>query len=49
MTYIIHFKEKGRDWGWTSYLSPEKVTKEYLIQFFGLDECEDYFIEEKED
>ena len=46
-TYIIKNKEFGREWSSTSYSSPEPVTKEYLIQFFGLDECEDYLIEEK--
>jgi len=46
-TYIIKYKEFGRDWSSTSYTSPEPVTKEYLIQFFGLAECEDYQIEEK--
>lgn len=46
-TYIIKYKEFGREWGSTSYSSPEPVTKEYLIQFFGLEECEDYNIEEK--
>lgn len=46
-TYIINYKEFGREWGSTSYTSPEPVTKEYLIEFFGLEECEDYTIEEK--
>lgn len=46
-TYIIKYKEKGKEWGSTSYTSPEPVTQEYLIQFFGLWECEDYLIEEK--
>ena len=46
-TYIIKFKEFGREnWGQTSYSSPEPVTREYLIQFFGLEECEDYLIED---
>ena len=46
-TYIIKYKEFGREWSSTSYLSPEQVTKEYLIDFFGLAECENYIIEEK--
>ena len=45
--YIIKYKEYGREWSATSYSSPEPVTREYLITFFGLDECEDYLIEEK--
>lgn len=46
--YIIRYKEHGReDWGSTSYTAATPVTKEYLIQFFGLEECEDYSIEEK--
>lgn len=46
-TYTIKYKEFGREWNSTSYSSPEPVTNEYLIQFFGLEECEDYSIEEK--
>ena len=46
-TYIINYKEPGREWSSTSYTSPEPVSKEYLIEFFGLDECEDYLIEQK--
>ena len=46
-TYIIKYKEFGREWSSTSYTSPEPVTKEYLVEFFGLTECEDYSIEEK--
>jgi len=46
MKYIINYKEFGREWSRTSYTSPEPVTKEYLINFFGLEECEDYSIEE---
>lgn len=44
--YIIRYKEYGRDWSSTSYTAAEPVTKEYLIQFFGLEECEDYIIED---
>ena len=49
-TYIIKYKEPGqKTWGQTSYSSPEPVSKEYLIEFFGLEkECEDYLIEEKQ-
>lgn len=46
-TYIIKFKEFGREWSSTSYSSPEPVSQEYLVEFFGLNECEDYFIKEK--
>ena len=46
-TYTIKYKEPGRAWSQTSYTSPEPVSKEYLIEFFGLEECEDYLIEEK--
>ena len=46
MTYIIKYKEQGKEWCSTSYTDPEPVSKEYLIQFFGLDKCEDYLIEE---
>ena len=46
-TYIIKYKEYRREWSYTSYSSPETVTKEYLIDFFGLTECEDYLIEDK--
>lgn len=49
MKYIIHYKEFGRDWSSTSYTTPETVTEEFLIDFFGLDECEDYTIEEEND
>ena len=43
-TYIIKYKEYGREWSSISYSSPEPVTREYLIDFFGLEECEDYEI-----
>ena len=47
-TYIIKYKEPGKEWSQTSYTSPEPVTKEYLVEFFGLEkDCEDYLIEEK--
>lgn len=45
MTYIIKYKEYGRDWSSTSYTSPEPVSTKFLISFFGLEECEDYDIE----
>lgn len=49
MTYIIKYKEFGRDWSSTSYTSPEPVTEDYLIEFFGLYECEDFVIEKEND
>ena len=45
-TYIIKYKEPGREWSSTSYTSTEPTTKDYLISFFGLEECEDFNIEE---
>lgn len=47
MTYIINYKEVGRDWSKTTYTSPEPVTEEYLIEFFGLkgEDVEDFLIE----
>ena len=48
MKYIIKYKEYGRDWSSTSYTCQREVTREYLVQFFGLDECEDYLIEEED-
>lgn len=47
MTYIIKYKEFGRDWSSTSYTSPDPVTEDYLISFFGLHECEDFTIEQE--
>ena len=49
MTYMIKYKEFGRDWSSTSYTSPEPVTEDYLIEFFGLHECEDFTIEQEND
>ena len=49
MTYIIKYKEFGRDWSSTAYTSPEPVTEDYLIEFFGLHECEDFVIENEND
>ena len=49
MTYIIKFKEFGRNWSSTTYTSPEPVTEDYLIEFFGLHECEDFVIENEND
>lgn len=48
--YIIHYKEKGRDWSQTSYTSPEPVTRDYLIEFFGLDkeDIENFIIEQED-
>ena len=51
MTYIIHYKESGKAWSKTSYTSPEPVTREFLIEFFGLEgeDIEDFIIEPNED
>ena len=49
MTYIIKYKEFGRDWSSTTYTSAEAVTEDYLIEFFGLHECEDFVIENEND
>ncbi len=46
MTYIIKYKEYGRKWSSTTYMTPETVSEDYLIEFFGLKECEDYKIEQ---
>ena len=46
-TYTIKYKEPGRACSSTSYTIPEPVSQEYLIEFFGLEECEDYLIEQK--
>ena len=47
MTYIIHYKEKGQDWSKTSYTCVGSVTKQYLIDFFGLEneDVEEFKIE----
>ena len=45
MTCIIHYKESGKAWSKTSYTCQEPVTTDYLVEFFGLTECEDYEIE----
>ncbi len=49
MTYLIKYKEFGRAWSSTSYTSSEEVTEAYLIDFFGLHECEDFAIEQEND
>lgn len=49
MTYIIKYKEFGRDWSSTTYTSPEVVSEDYLIAFFSLHECEDFTIEQEND
>ena len=49
MTYIIKYKEFGRDWSSTTYTSPEPVTEDYVIEFFGQHECEDFVIEIEND
>lgn len=40
----IKYLEDDMIWRETSYSSPEEVTDEFLIKFFGLDECKDYEI-----
>ena len=35
MTYIIKYKEYGREWSSTSYSTPRTVTEDYLIEFQG--------------
>ena len=45
MTYLIKYKEFNRDWSSTSYSSPDVVSEDFLIDFFGLHECEDFIIE----
>lgn len=47
MTYLIKYKEFGGEWSHTSYTSPEPVSEDYLISFFGLHECEDFIIEQE--
>lgn len=47
MKYLIHYKEYDRDWSSTSYTCKDPVSEEYLIDFFGLNECEDYRIEQE--
>ena len=49
MKYIIKYKEFNKSWSSTSYTTPEEVSEDYLISFFGLHECEDYKIELKND
>ena len=49
MTYIIKYKEYGREWSSTSYMTPETVREDFLIDFFGLHECEDFTIEQEND
>ena len=49
MTYIIKYKEYGREWSSTSYTTPRTVTEDCLIEFFGLNECEEFIIEQEND
>lgn len=44
-TYIIKYKEFNRGWSSTTYTTSEPKTKRFLIEFFGLKECEEYKIE----
>lgn len=48
MTYIVQFKEEG-EWKKTTYTCKDPVSHQFLIDFFGLNECEDYIIEEDDD
>lgn len=48
MTYIIQFKEEG-EWKKTSYTTKDTVSHKFLIDFFGLNECEDFIIEEDDE
>lgn len=40
----IRYQEDDMVWRETSYTSPHEVTDEFLVEFFGLDECNDYEI-----
>jgi len=44
MKYKISYKEFNREWSSTYYESPIPVSEDYLIKFFGLNECEDFRI-----
>jgi len=35
MTYTIKYKEYGREWSSTSYMTPETVTEDFLIEFLA--------------
>lgn len=41
---IIRYLENDGIWRETSYSSPDEVSDELLIWFFGLKECKDYKI-----
>lgn len=45
-TYIITYKEHDKEWSSTTYTDTEPVSMEFLVQFFDLEKCEDYQIEE---
>lgn len=49
ITYIIKFKEVGREWSSTTYTCSEPVSEDFLADFFGLrrDDVEDFAIETK--
>ena len=49
MTYMIKYKEFNKDWSSTTYTTPEEVSEDYLIEFFGLHECEAFVIEKGND
>lgn len=44
--YKIEYKEQDGIWRETSYSAPDShyTSEQYLIDFFGLDECLDYKI-----
>lgn len=46
-TYKISYKDQFTNgkWSSTTYSSPEEVSNKFLIEFFGLHECEEYKIE----
>lgn len=48
ITYKISFKDSmtNGNWSSTTYTSPTPKDKKFLIDFFGLKECEEYKIEQ---
>lgn len=47
ITYKIHYIDQYTNgkWASTTYTATEPVSREFLVKFFGLDECEQYRIE----
>lgn len=47
ITYIIYYKDQFTNghWSSTTYTTPDPVSREFLIDFFGLNECIEYRIE----